>query len=458
MTHNIDFNRDIEKLFDRWFEGTYRKPLIVRGARQIGKSYAIRSWCKRVAGIGSYAEVNFEEMPQLKGLFATDLNIHRIVEELSLYTNVDLFDPSSILFLDEIQSVPQAIVALRFFRENMPELPVIAAGSLLEFVLDEISIPVGRVEYLEMYPLTFYEFLTALKKEKLRGYLERRSMDSPIEKIHHQELLEYTKKYFRVGGMPEAVQVYAETGSLKQVAQVHRSLFETYRDDFAKYAKKSEWAALQILFEQSPSLVGRSKIVYSHITSDIRADRLKSALQLLSYARVLTKAYQTQALLPPLISTVKFDRFKVIFVDIGLMQYGLGFDWSAVSPDDDLTNIHEGALAEQFVGQELLAASSERNLFYWHRETAGSEAEVDYVVVSQGRSAPVEVKSGAKGSLKSLHKFVEEKKPAKAFVLSEKNISKTMIEDTELTWLPLYCAARLSYGRLVDSEIEVPDR
>ena len=221
-----------------WAERPNRKPLLLRGARQVGKSFTVRKWAKATKSEDCFVEINLESQVSFHSLFSGDLDAKRIVEQIQLITGKRLLTPNSLLFLDEIQACPRAIMALRYFYEELPQLTVIAAGSLLEFVFDEISFPVGRVESLYAFPLRFPEFVDALGKAHLRALLETHPLDTPLPEPVHNELLHLMRLYFRIGGMPEAVSTYVTSNDLGAVSQVLNDLVTTYQDDFAKYGRR----------------------------------------------------------------------------------------------------------------------------------------------------------------------------------------------------------------------------
>lgn len=438
-----DINRYFYLELNKWANSVHRKPLLVRGARQVGKSYAIRNWAKNHFKGGVYCEINFEERADLGVLFEQNLDIERIVDAINLSFGVNLRTEKSFLFLDEIQIVPKAITALRYFYEKFPKLHVIAAGSLLDFVLKEISFPVGRIDSLFMKPIGFFEFLEAIQKKHLVDHLNNLDLTKKVQENIHNELLLDLKKYFYIGGMPEAISIYLETKDLSQVSKVHGSLLRSYQDDFAKYAKKADWSLLQHVFEILPNFVATSKVVYSKFGNAYRIEKIKVALQLLESAHLVSRVFSSYARQIPLAAGVQHKFYKLLFLDIGLLQHALGFDWQIISPDTPLNNLCNGKFAEQFVGQEILACKTraeKSQLHYWHRNEKGSDAELDFLLEYHSGIAAVEVKSGNSGSLKSLHLYRKEFAPSQSFVLSQRNIEKS----DGISYLPLYLAGRLA--------------
>lgn len=351
----IEIKRDIYSKLDSWKSSLSRHPLLVRGARQVGKSHAIRTWGKQ--NFENFLEINLEEQTSLRSIFKKDLTAEQLLQNLELGTGVNLYGENSALFVDEIQSEPRALLALRYLYEQQPELPVIAAGSLVEFVLEEVGLPVGRVDQITMGPVSFTEFLTALAKNQLVRVIKESPLNEPIPETAHNQLLDLLRTYFYVGGMPGAVTTYVETKSLNLVSDVHARILKGYEDDFQKYAKKADWTALEAVFGSAPFVVGESRIKYVRLDKDIRGEKIKAAVNLLTKAEILKKVVSSYAKNVPLRAGSQAKFFKLILLDVGLLHHAMGFDWRKVSLDDDLTDIKQGAFAEQFVGQELLSGS-----------------------------------------------------------------------------------------------------
>lgn len=427
---------------DNWKKSKDRRPLLVRGARQVGKSFAIRAWGQKTFLKDNFVELNFEEKPQLKTIFQKDLDVDRILNELNFTLGKNLRNPDTLLFLDEIQACPEAITALRYFYEKYPLLYVVGAGSLIEFALRELSFPVGRIESHFIQPLTFCEFLNSIGKKNLSDFIDQHDMASPVSEIIHQELVQLLKYYFRIGGMPAAVNAYIETNDLKEVSKIHSLILQSYEDDFAKYAKKTDWNALRTVFTSIPSYIAKGNIKYTHVDRSSRIDKTKRCINLLELAKVLTKVHATSGTELPLKARAKTNIFKLLFLDIGVLQHALGFDWQLIDPEITLTDLHNGSFAEQFVGQEILGKRSQLNryqLHYWQREKHGAEAEVDYLIEYNNYPTAVEVKTGERGTLKSLHEFIKEKHPPTSFVLSQLNFARK----DSIIWQPLYLACKL---------------
>lgn len=402
-------HRQINQNLEYWLNSPNRKPLLIRGARQVGKSYTVKAFAQ--AHFEQFVEVNFELEPEAKDCFES-LKPRDILNALSLIKSQPIEPGKTLLFLDEIQVCPQALQALRYFKELLPELHVIAAGSLLEFTLhkEAISLPVARVEYLYMYPCNFLEFLQAKQENQALELIQNAQSSWAIPQVVHQHLLKLFKEYLIVGGMPEAVQVYIDTGDMYQVQRVQNSIIQTYRDDFGQYTTSAQYRHIEKVYEQAPGIVG-SRVSYKNIDPDSRSRELKRAIELLEQANIIKRVYSTTAAGLPLSSTINEKRFKMLFLDTGLVQRRSGLD-AKLLLSNDIMQLNAGALAEQVVGQILLTVEDPfepANLFFWAREKRGSQAEVDYVTNIGGQIVPIEVKAGATGRLKSLQLLCRER-------------------------------------------------
>ncbi len=440
----------------RWLHNKNRKPLIIRGARQVGKSTLVQLFAAQ-QGM-TLMTTNLERYPTLASTFASN-DPEQILQQIEALPRMPAVNESALLFLDELQAVPEAIPALRYFYEDHPQLPLVCAGSLLEFVLaaHQFSMPVGRVQYLHMGPMTFSEFLLALGEDKLYQVVTEYQPSDEIGEVAHQRLLQLLRSYYFVGGMPEAVAAFAETRSYQSVSDVHNSIIETYRDDFPKYGKNRDQNRMLDVFNFAARNVG-VKVKYSNISREDQSAVLKKDLELLCMARVISKVVHSHCSGLPLQASLEEKVYKLLFLDVGLMNAICGLNWRTLSQFDDLKLVNEGAIAEQFVGQHLqalLAESPNRELTYWLREGRSANAELDFVVALEGQIIPVEVKAGASGSMKSLHQFMAEKQapfavrfdaglPAVSTVNAVVN-SDNQRKDVsyKLVSLPLYLVERL---------------
>lgn len=433
--------RNIEHVLINWKNSPLRKPLILRGARQVGKTYSVKQF-----GQGHFPNqtviLDLEKRPDFHSLFQLNLDPKRILSELEIAAQIKIEPGKTLLFLDEIQSCPRALMALRYFYEELPMLHVIAAGSLLEFALKDISFPVGRVETTSMHPLTFEEFLRALSDSKLADLVLElpQAKTDRLSDFVHQQLLEKLRLYFFMGGMPEAIATYLKTGSLRDAMLVHADLVYSYRQDFSKYTPRVDKVCLDQVLKGTAKKVGQ-QIKYAQLSRDFTIPTIKKSIELLSWARVIHLIKSTRPEGLPLGAAASMKRFKTILVDLGLMNHlcsmPINEEWSNMG----LLSLYEGALAEQFVGQELLSAQN-ADLYYWSRAEKSSQAEVDFLIVKDGKIVPVEVKSGASGRLRSLHLFLKTYPQCpEGFVLSEAPFS--ILREQKLIFLPLYYACAL---------------
>lgn len=431
--------RSIEPILKKWKEQNDRLPLILRGARQVGKSFIIEKFGKE--NFESLVTCNFEFRPELINCF-DNLDPLSICAKLEIAFKTKIIPGKTLLFLDEIQNCPKAITALRYFKEQLPALHVVAAGSLLEFVIHEekFSFPVGRVQFLYLKPLSFYEYLLSQNHDQLVGMLDKVTLQNPLDPFIHDQLLLLLREYFLIGGMPSVVRSFLENRSFLECQTILSGLLETYRADFPKYATKAQYRTLQLFFEKAPGLVCK-QFKYSNISPDHRSHDLKIALEQLGWAGLLHKIVDTSASGIPLQIHAKENRFKLLFLDIGLINSSTKLDIQTAW-NEELMQINSGTQAEQFVGQELLAYASpyiNEQLYYWDRNKKGAMAEVDYVIQSGSHVLPIDVKAGTTGSLKSLAQFLIEKNTPFGVRISQHPLS---FHDKILS-VPLYLIKQL---------------
>lgn len=416
--------RTATEFLKRWQHKENRSPLILRGARQVGKTFIVEEFGQHY--FDNVLKINFEEEPKAASFFE-DLDPQLIIQSIGLSKKKSIVPGKTLLFLDEIQNCPQAIVSLRYFKEKLPALHVIAAGSLLEFALknESISIPVGRVEFLYLKPLSFKEFLIAEGYEDLQQHLQTVSVNAPLASALHDELIKLVRQYFIIGGMPAAVAEYFRSKDWLECQRVQNNLLQTYQYDFGKYAPIAQHKYLQRLFDRIPYLICQT-FKYVSVDPEFRSREIKSALQLLQDAGLIYQVYASSAVGLPLRAQINEKKFKLLFIDIGLAQRNLQMDSIILNASEMLTQINAGQLAEQFVGQELLAYHDEcieAHLHYWERDAKNSMAEVDYVIQVDHHVLPIEVKSGKSGRLKSLQLFMQEKKSRMGVKISQEPLN-----------------------------------
>ncbi len=433
-------NRNIYKSLTNWKNNKSRRPLLLRGARQTGKTFIINHFGDNE--FPSRITLNFERNPEYKEIFE-NFNPEKIIEKISLFTGQKIKKGKTLLFLDEIQDCPKAIMSLRYFYEEMPELHVIGAGSLLEFSLnsENFRVPVGRVQYMYLKPMSFGEFLEAIDENILRKYISNFSNIEKIPDAIHNKLNELLRKYFILGGMPAVIKDYVQNKDILKCQKIQHSLIETFIDDFAKYSNNSQHKYLQKIFYSVPALIG-NKFVYAKVDNTLKSRDLKNAVELLEQAGIVFMVKKTSGAGLPLEAGIKNNFYKLIFLDIGLM-HALSGIYTETARQKDFTAIYNGAVTEQFVGQELIANNEPEikpSLYYWGRESKSSNAEVDYLIAQNSEIIPIEVKSGTKGIMKSLLMFIEKYKTKKALKISQAKYSYSK----PITNLPLYAVESFS--------------
>ncbi len=430
--HTIGMYRFAEEFLEQWLLSKNRKPLILRGARQVGKSTLVKLFAKN--NKLKLIEINLEK-EKLKSIKKDSISTLNIIDEIQSLFEVNL-DKNTLLFFDEIQKQPDLIPALRYFYEDHKDIPIISAGSLLEFELEkhEFQMPVGRVQYFYLGPMSFFEFLMALGKKNLIQAVENKNLN--IDQALFDQLTKYFQEFLYIGGMPEAVKTYVETKDPSQVRQIHRNIIQTYRDDFPKYAKHSQLDDLQQIFEKIPDLIGQ-KNKFTNYSSEMKSREVKKCLHLLNLARVILPCYHSNCSGVPLISQKDETIFKNYFLDVGLLNYLKKVSWIQAKDFINSSLLTKGEMAEQFAAQHIAYREQgleAPTLLYWLRDKTPGKAEVDFVIEQGGRITPIEIKAGSSGKLKSLLQFSEEKnmKTAFRFDLQFRDSKKTKIHNFNL--------------------------
>ncbi len=438
-----------------WLDSPTRKPLVIRGARQVGKTYLVRQFAKDQQR--TLFEVNLEKETQLALLLQSN-NPDQMLLNLSAVFEQDIDPQNCILFFDEIQAAPELLAKLRWFAEDMPHLAIIAAGSLLEFALEDhtFSMPVGRIQYMHLEPLSFVEFLQAQNKKQLLEYFGSYRWDSEVPLVIHEKAMALFKEYLIVGGMPAAVSHWAQNRSLKAIHQIHHDLLATYRDDFSKYSGRIATQRLDETLMAVPRFLGQ-KLFYSRVNPS--GQSIKHALDLLCKARLCHRVRSTVANGLPLGAELQERYSKVIHLDVGLCSKALGLSLDQLVMIHELNLINKGGIAEQVVGQLLRTRAPvyvEPSLYYWNRTEKGASAEVDYLIDHKTTIIPIEVKAGSTGTLKSLHLFMKLKQLGTAVRINSGPPQRTNIQikdgdstyDYTLLSLPFYLIGELT--RLLD--------
>ena len=436
-----------EQYLQEWKTRETRKPLLIRGARQVGKTYLVEHWGK--TEFDNVVSINFERSPGLARSFSS-CNPKSIIAELQLLLDTEIIPGNTLLFLDEIQAAAKVIPVLRYFYEELPQLHVIAAGSLLDFALQKLDepMPVGRIEYFFLHPLSFTEFLEATGSAKLAYFIRSLTQAESITEPIHEQLLSRLREYYFVGGMPEAVGSFASSQDYREVQRIQSSIVLTMQDDFNKYRSRINPEILHLVLNHAAINPTRRQ-KFSDISKEFRAEQLRKGFELLQLARLVEPVYHSNANGVPLAAEKKKHLFKPLFLDIGLSNRLSGT--SLVDSIDDLVTVREGLLAEQFVGQQLLMGQEDYappQLYYWERSNRGASAEIDFVTSYHDVVLPIEVKAGHGNTLRSLHWFMHSKKRTcgvrfSARMYESEHIIGTIQKETyeyALLSLPLYLA------------------
>ena len=394
------FERQIMTHLRQWKGKSNHKPLVLRGARQVGKTTVIDAFGKE---FDNYLYFNLDEDSD-RALFERNISLDDLIDSLFARLGMRKKEGSTLLFIDEIQSSPQTISLLRYFKEKRPDIHVISAGSLLENVVDvKVSFPVGRVDYMALRPCSFYEFLTALGKDNLRYFI-----DNPEQSVAvHDELMSLFNQYTIVGGMPEVVQEYANTRDVLALDDIYESLLQGYKDDVEKYVQSGKLAeVVRFLISASWTKAGQAVTLGGFADSAYKAREVGEAFRLLQKAMLLELVYPTTSVTIPALGEEKRQP-KVIMLDTGLTNYQAGVRRELIGANDIL-DVWRGHLAEQVVAQELLTLNdkvSQRRQF-WVK--GNSFAEVDFVLTFDSNLFPIEVKSGRNSHLRSIHSFIDQ--------------------------------------------------
>lgn len=403
----IYYSRKIDQELQLWKSLTDRKPLLLRGARQVGKTTAVRHLAKQ---FDFFAEVDFNERHDIHYMFDGTYSPQEICQLLSILLQVPIEPGKTLLFFDEIQACPNAINRLRYFYEKYPEQHLIAAGSLLEFALEELpSYGVGRIRSIFMYPFSFEEFLGATNNKMLATAINNASPSKPLPTPIHEQALRLLRVFLAIGGMPAVIARYTKDGNLMECQNILSELILSFQDDFSKYRRRIPALRIDAVF-RSVAEQGLGKFIYNRVNTTGNSEQIRSALETLILAGLVYPVTHTSANGIPLGAETNEKYRRMLLCDTGIVQRILNLDISEFFNTQDLRVVNQGAIAETFVGTELVKAAScyyPEPLFCWHREKPGSNAEVDYVIQTGKNICPIEVKSGLKGSMQSMRLFME---------------------------------------------------
>lgn len=446
------YKRHIDKKLFEWKNSSRRKPLLIRGARQVGKSTAVRELGKQFK---YFVEINLEKQPSIRELFTENIDVKKTCEKLSGIVAIPIVPGETLLFIDEVQTSQLAIMSLRYFKEEYSELHVIAAGSLLEFTLEELpSFGVGRIRSLYLYPFSFDEFLMAQGLDLSVNFKRRAGKDEPLPIAAHKEMVEQLRSFYLVGGMPAAITEWVETRSYLEVARVHHDIIDTYIDDFAKYNRRTSPIILRQVLHSVALQVGQ-KFIFSHAISDTKSTIIREALHLLTLAGLVHPVVHTAANGLPLGAEINENYIKYLFFDLGVMQTMLGIPATEILISNQIDFVNKGGASEMFVGLEMLKYHDDftkADLYYWQSQQKKSQAEVDYVFSLSGNIMPIEVKANTQGGMQSLWIFMRSHNLSKAIRTSLENFGKFYYLDPkddnkkrDVDIIPLYALSNIQF-------------
>jgi predicted AAA+ superfamily ATPase len=444
------YRRHIDEQLLKWKDDPRHKPLLIRGARQVGKSTAVRELAKQFR---YFVEINLEKQPDLLQLFPENIDVKKTCEKLSGSLGIPIVPNETLLFIDEIQISKEAIMSLRYFKEDYPELHVVAAGSLLEFALEELpSFGVGRIRSLYMYPFSFDEFLMAQGLELMVNYKKKATSTAPMTEKAHKDLVDQLRSFYLVGGMPAAVTEWMETHSYIEVSHVHTDIIQTYEDDFNKYKKRVSPVLLRQVLRSVALQIG-NKFVYAVAARDVHSSVVRDALHLLTLAGLITPVKHTNGNGLPLGAEENDSYVKYLFFDLGVMQTMLDIPAADILMASDLDFVNKGGTSEMFAGLEMQKyrdCFQKAEMHYWHNTNKGSNAEVDYLKAQNGKVLPIEVKANTQGGMQSLRIFMRKRHLQNAVRTSLENFGQFDYFDPEENFeqrhvdiIPLYALSNL---------------
>lgn len=429
-------DRDVYRLLEEWKQSPRRKPLILNGARQVGKTYALRHFGR--TSYQNMAYLNFEKDERLSQYFDETLDPNQLVKLLSIHTEVQIDPQATLLVFDEVQECPKALNSLKYFCEDAPEIHVVAAGSLLGVkTAKDKGFPVGKVNFLHLYPLTFFEFLSAIGQEKSREFLEQYSTCTPLPDPLHEKILKLLKLYLFIGGMPEVVAEYARSENVNTARQIQLEILSAYEKDFGKHAPPHEIMKISTVWTQVHRQLAKEnkKFIFSAIRKSARGRDYEEAIQWLSDAGLIFKSHRVETPKFPLSAYADNDAFKLFLADVGLLGAQSGLSPKTMIEGDKLFTEFKGALTENYVAQELIATLRQQP-YYWVSE---GTAEVDFLLGEDHAIYPLEVKAGASQKKKSLLVYQQKWTPERCLRASTMNLK----EDGSICNVPLYLISRI---------------
>jgi len=429
--------RDIYLHLEEWKKSHRRKPLILNGARQVGKTYSLKHFGKN--SYEKMAYLNFEKDEKLAQYFKSTLEPKQLIKTLSIYTEVEIEPYNTLLVFDEIQECPKALNSLKYFCEEANEYHIVSAGSLLGVkTAQEKGFPVGKVNLLNLCPLNFFEFLSATNNEKLREFLEKYSSFEPIPNPLHEKLIQLLKLYFFIGGMPEAVAEYAKHEKLKTVREIQLEILNAYERDFAKHAPSHEIMKITTVWNQIHRQLAKEnkKFIFAAIRKSARGRDYEESIQWLLDAGLIHKSYFVETPKFPLSAYVNNNIFKIFLIDVGLLGAQSNLSFKTIIDGNLLFTEFKGALTENFIAQELIT-SKQQKLYYW---TSEGTAEIDFLIETDHEICPLEVKAGISRKKKSLLVYGNKYGPSKLIRTTLMNLK----HDGNIYNFPLYLISSFS--------------
>ena len=424
----------LDKL-EEWKDKSGRKPLIIRGARQVGKTWLMKEFGRTC--FEKVAYVNFDSNPRMEQVFAGEIDIERIVLAISAETGVSIEAKNTLLIFDEIQEVPKALSSLKYFCEDAPEYAIVAAGSLLGVALHKgTSFPVGKVDFMDLYPLTFQEFLHALGEERYVEILQ--GQDTDLVTMFKSKYIDRLREYYYVGGMPEVVQSYVDNKDFNQVREIQKNLLNYYQQDFSKHAETSLVPRLNLVWNSIPMQLAKEnkKYIYGQVRKGARAKDFELAIQWLLDCGLIHKVQRVDKVGLPLKAYLDLDAFKIYLVDVGLLLAMTDLDAQVIIDGNRIFTEFKGALTEQYILQQLVAMNCGEPYYY---STANSSGEIDFLLQGKTSIVPLEVKAEENLRAKSLRAFCEKYKPQVA-------VRTSMSDYRQQDWMtniPLYNIDRI---------------
>lgn len=427
--------RDKMNELKKWKDSPTRKPLIIRGARQVGKTWLMKEFGKQYYKKCAY--INFDDNSRMDKLFEDDFDLDKILQGLKIESNVNIEPENTLIILDEIQETPKALKALKYFYENANQYHIVSAGSLLGVAIHEgTSFPVGKVDFLDLAPLSFFEFLEALGEENLLQLLKENDFD--MIGVFNSKLKEFLKLYYYVGGMPEAVNSYAQNKDLKEVRKIQKRLLEAYEQDFSKHAPSNIVPRIRQLWNNIPTQLAKEnkKFIYVLVREGARAREYEIALSWLIDCGLVYQINRVTTSKVPLSAYQDFNAFKLYLLDVGLLSAMSGIDAKTLLEGNDVFEEFKGSLTEQYVLCQLKECT-DLDVFYWSSDTGTSE--LDFITQIGKDNVPIEVKASENLQAKSLKSFVQKYE-------TKFNVRTSMSDyrnDDWITNIPLYCIANI---------------